>query len=67
MSIEETNRIRAKLGLKPLQVDGPKPVSESERKPKNEHTEGGVDLGEFVHKPATNISDKLRTEKIKQR
>lgn len=63
LSIEETNRIRAKLGLKPLQVDE-KPTS-VEVKADNDYknstekaaAEAGLDiinddLGEFVHKPA---------------
>ncbi|OXU31548.1 hypothetical protein TSAR_003523 [Trichomalopsis sarcophagae] len=60
LSIEETNRIRAKLGLKPLEVDsGPK--------------EGGPpnlikdDLGEFLHKPATNAAEKAKQEKLRER
>lgn len=67
MSIEETNRLRAKLGLKPLQLDTPTPSSENDGKFKNENTEGGTDMGEFVHKPATNIADKMKGEKIRQR
>lgn len=63
LSIEETNRIRAKLGLKPLQVDD-KPTSvevraDNDYKNSTEKTaaEFGLDvinddLGEFVHKPA---------------
>ena len=63
LSIEETNRIRAKLGLKPLQVDE-KPTAveiKADNDYKNETekaaAEAGLDvinddLGEFVHKPA---------------
>lgn len=63
LSIEETNRIRAKLGLKPLQVDD-KPTAvevkaDNDYKNITEKTaaEAGLDvinddLGEFVHKPA---------------
>ncbi|XP_016836826.1 U4/U6.U5 tri-snRNP-associated protein 1 isoform X2 [Nasonia vitripennis] len=60
LSIEETNRIRAKLGLKPLEVDsGPK--------------EGGPpnlikdDLGEFLHKPAVNAAEKVKQEKLREK
>lgn len=67
LSIEETNRLRAKLGLKPLQLDTPAPSSENDGKFKNENTEGGTDMGEFVHKPATNIADQKKGEKIRQR
>ncbi|OXU17144.1 hypothetical protein TSAR_012139 [Trichomalopsis sarcophagae] len=60
LSIEETNKIRAKLGLKPLEVDsGPK--------------EGGPpnlikdDLGEFLHKPAVNAAEKAKQEKLREK
>lgn len=60
MSIEATNRLRAKLGLKPLEVEsGPK--------------EGGPpnlikdDLGEFLHKPAANAAEKAKQEKLRER
>jgi len=62
LSIEETNRIRAKLGLKPLQVDQkttPDLKDEGQYKNSTEQAaaEAGLsvindDLGEFVHKPA---------------
>lgn len=55
LSIEETNKLRAKLGLKALQV---KSDDAKDGKKKD-------DLGEFYHKPASNISDKQRQEKLK--
>lgn len=52
-SIEETNKERIKLGLRPLdaaQNAVPATGASQERK----ETFGGVDMGEFVHKPAGN-------------
>lgn len=58
LSIEETNKLRAKLGLKPLETstvsaDDPNKIKD--------------DLGEFYHKPAPNVNDKVKTQKIKER
>lgn len=55
LSIEETNRLRAKLGLKPLDV----------RADSNKDSKKKDDYGEFYHKPAGNIGDKHRQEKLK--
>ncbi|XP_054260871.1 U4/U6.U5 tri-snRNP-associated protein 1 [Macrosteles quadrilineatus] len=63
LSIEETNKLRAKLGLKPLEVTPTGPVKGEDGQVKT--VDGGTDMGEFVHKPAANITDKHRTEKIK--
>lgn len=50
LSIEETNKIRAKLGLKPLQVD-----NKETTKSRDDGLEViAGDEGEFVHKPARN-------------
>lgn len=58
LSIEETNKLREKLGLKPLKMDsdskdGSKEVSYADR--------------EDVHKPATNISEKKTTDKMREK
>ncbi|XP_066987949.1 U4/U6.U5 tri-snRNP-associated protein 1 [Macrobrachium rosenbergii] len=75
LSIEETNKIRAKLGLKPLKVDN---VPKKEDEP-SEVNEVGEDLkdtegkkvtvaGEqFVHKPAENLAQKLQVEKLREK
>lgn len=54
LSIAETNKLRAKLGLKPLQVSAPTPVVPKDDEPAKPASElmGGTDMGEFVHKPA---------------
>lgn len=56
LSIEETNKLRAKLGLKPLagsKTDGDGKIKD--------------DLGEFYHKPAASLSAKAKQEKLKQK
>ncbi|KAL1463148.1 hypothetical protein WDU94_014929 [Cyamophila willieti] len=66
LSIEETNKLRLKLGLKPLDV------SSSSSKPSDSKTNSNEpekilakDTGEeFIHKPAKNLSDLKQTEKI---
>uniref|UniRef100_A0A1B6D1V5 U4/U6.U5 tri-snRNP-associated protein 1 n=2 Tax=Clastoptera arizonana TaxID=38151 RepID=A0A1B6D1V5_9HEMI len=65
LSIEETNKLRAKLGLKPLETA---PVTAVKKEDGSKATVmGGTDMGEFVHKPADNISAKLKSEKIKNK
>lgn len=56
LSIEETNKLRAKLGLKPLAV--------SEREEDGKIKD---DLGEFYHKPAAHLGVKAQQEKLKQK
>ncbi|XP_076232011.1 U4/U6.U5 tri-snRNP-associated protein 1 [Calliopsis andreniformis] len=58
LSIEETNKLRAKLGLKPLEVDSA---------PKDDPNKIKDDLGEFYHKPAPDVNEKLKTQKLKEK
>ncbi|XP_011299457.1 U4/U6.U5 tri-snRNP-associated protein 1 [Fopius arisanus] len=58
-SIEETNKLRAQLGLKPLEVDTA-PSKEDPNKLKD-------DLGEFYHKPAENTASTALTQKYRER
>ncbi|TGZ53864.1 U4/U6.U5 tri-snRNP-associated protein 1 [Temnothorax longispinosus] len=58
LSIEETNKLRAKLGLKPLEVDN---IS------KDDPSKIKDDLGEFYHKPAPNNSDKMKVQKLREK
>ncbi|CAK9812243.1 U4/U6.U5 tri-snRNP-associated protein 1 [Anthophora quadrimaculata] len=58
LSIEETNKLRAKLGLKPLEVDST---------PKDDPNKIKDDLGEFYHKPAPDVNEKLRSQKLKEK
>lgn len=57
LSIEETNKLRAKLGLKPLEQ---KTNESSDGKKKD-------DLGEFYHRPAANLAQKAEQEKIRRK
>lgn len=58
LSIEETNKLRAKLGLKPLEVDSTS---------KDDPNKIRDDLGEFYHKPAPDVNEKLKTQKLKEK
>lgn len=58
LSIEETNKLRAKLGLKPLNVD-----SGASGKPEEK---AYADRGD-VHKPATNIHEKKNEDKMREK
>ncbi|XP_026501341.2 U4/U6.U5 tri-snRNP-associated protein 1 [Vanessa tameamea] len=57
LSIEETNKLRAKLGLKPLEV-AEKQAEDGKIKD---------DLGEFYHKPAANLSQQRAADKLRER
>ncbi|XP_034947185.1 U4/U6.U5 tri-snRNP-associated protein 1 [Chelonus insularis] len=59
ISIEETNRLRAKLGLKPLEVNS--------TSSKDEPNKIKDDLGEFYHKPAQNTTETVRNEKMRDK
>jgi len=53
LSIEETNKLRARLGLKPLRIEDIPAFKDDGTEVKKEvEKEGGTDMGEFVHKPA---------------
>ncbi|CAL1684383.1 unnamed protein product [Lasius platythorax] len=58
LSIEETNKLRAKLGLKPLDVDNT---------PKDDPNKIKDDLGEFYHKPAPNNNEKIKAQKLREK
>lgn len=72
LSVAETNKLRAKLGLKPLEENssGAGPSSKEDSGPKTDasglpmHTD---EWGEFVHKPADNIATKLEAEKLREK
>lgn len=55
LSVEETNKMRAKLGLKPLQMDDKKEDGVT----KMEQTD--------VHLPAINMADKRKTAELKEK
>lgn len=60
LSIHETNKLRAKLGLKPLETNSqpsePRKNADGLKMHKDE-------WGEFLHKPADNLAEKLQAEK----
>lgn len=65
MSIEETNKLRASLGLAPLEIDSGPKIRESE-------TEIGVkivveDGVEIHHKAAKSLTEEKQADKIKER
>lgn len=76
LSIDETNKLRAKLGLKPLEV-GPSEVLPStsskkdEKEEKDESAEGHKkfkdDWGEFYHKPAGQFNEKTEVEILREK
>lgn len=57
LSIEETNKLRIKLGLKPLDVNGAGGATAG----------GETKKDDFVHQPPENISSKMKQEKIKEK
>ncbi|KAG5888097.1 hypothetical protein JTB14_021897 [Gonioctena quinquepunctata] len=66
LSIVETNKLRAKLGLKPLQVDSSKNNSDSSSSSRKKDSNlRKDDWGEFYHKPAENLQMKAQQEKLK--
>lgn len=74
LSIHETNKLRAKLGLKPLEVESSKGASTAKPSENESKEEGATsdkkhkdDWGEFYHKPATNIADLKNAEKIREK
>nr|CDJ88195.1 SART-1 protein domain containing protein [Haemonchus contortus] len=63
LSIEETNKLRAKLGLAPLEMnDGPKPRESEDGT--TVHVEDGF---EFRHKKPENWSDKKKEQEMKEK
>lgn len=66
MSIEETNRLRASLGLAPLEVDsGPKEREvEGSGGIEKVYKEDGM---EFVHKKAEHLGEKKRAEEMREK
>ncbi|XP_053672828.1 U4/U6.U5 tri-snRNP-associated protein 1 [Anopheles nili] len=68
LSIEETNKLRAKLGLRPLDVSASKSDSTPSKGTEAENTDKlKDDWGEFYHKPAKNLSEKTQEEKIREK
>lgn len=58
LSIEETNKLRASLGLKPLTIDDNSTTDPDAPKKSTNSDEN------FVHRPAENVTEKKRTEDL---
>lgn len=58
LSIEETNKLRASLGLKPLTVDSSS-TGDSDASKKSLNSDEN-----FVHRPPENLTEKKRTEEL---
>uniref|UniRef100_A0A182TCL2 Uncharacterized protein n=1 Tax=Anopheles maculatus TaxID=74869 RepID=A0A182TCL2_9DIPT len=68
LSIEETNKLRAKLGLRPLEVGTGSKSGDGSKGGEQENNEMlKDDWGEFYHKPAKNLSEKTQEEKIREK
>ena len=66
LSIEETNKLRASIGLPPLKINQPKVEDVKEENGKNQ--EGtAIPNSNVRHKPAENITSKSATEKMRER
>lgn len=71
LSIEETNKLRAKLGLKPLEV-GTSVAAPSSSQASDDKNESGEtlrkdDWGEFYHKPAGQFNEKTEVELLREK
>ncbi|VDK88079.1 unnamed protein product [Litomosoides sigmodontis] len=66
MSVEETNRLRASLGLAPLEIDSEPKEREVEGSEGTEkiYKEDGM---EFVHKKAEHLGEKKRAEEMREK
>ncbi|KAG5674371.1 hypothetical protein PVAND_004345 [Polypedilum vanderplanki] len=78
LSIEETNKLRAKLGLKPLEVGSsevPQSSSSGSKKEEEKDKDGNSqelkkikdDWGEFYHKPAGQFNEKTEVELLREK
>uniref|UniRef100_A0A182K3N6 U4/U6.U5 tri-snRNP-associated protein 1 n=1 Tax=Anopheles christyi TaxID=43041 RepID=A0A182K3N6_9DIPT len=69
LSIEETNKLRAKLGLRPLEVGSGSRSSDNSKGGEPERSTDKLkdDWGEFYHKPAKNLSEKTQEEKMREK
>ena len=68
MSIEETNRVRAQLGLKPLNVGSGQTKSDKQDEDERDDLEGSaIPNSEVRHKPAENLTEKSHIEKMREK
>lgn len=61
--------MRAKLGLKPLEIESSTSASthEAPRKDADGNQMHKDEWGEFYHKPADNLAEKIQAEKLREK
>merc|ERR1739838_683468 len=68
LSIDETNKLRASLGLAPLKINSNKPKVENIKEEDEKNLEGtAIPDSDVRHKPAENLTTKSATEKMRER
>ena len=68
MSIEDANRVRAQLGLKPLNVGSGQTKSDKQDEDDRDDLEGSaIPNSEVRHKPAENLTEKSHIEKMREK
>merc|ERR1712029_1316975 len=68
LSIEETNKLRASIGLPPLKINQPKVEPKKEPIETDSKHEGtAIPNSDVRHKPAENLTNKSATEKMRER
>lgn len=68
MSIEETNKLRAKLGLKPLTADSDSSASKKPSDPSKPNTYIDKETyEEFEHKPASNLGEQREQKEFRRK
>ena len=75
LSVEETNKLRAKLGLAPLKISGNESASSKEKKKKELDSKTDKDFShleiipgsEVRHNPAENLTQKLGANKLRDK
>ena len=66
--MEETNRLRASLGLKPLNVGGGQAKQDTQDNGEKDHLEGlPIPNSDVRHKPAENLAEKSQFEKMREK
>ncbi len=67
MSIEETNRVRASLGLKPLNVGGGQAKADNQDEGDDDREGTAIPNSDVRHKPAENLAEKSHIEKMREK
>ena len=67
MSIEETNRVRASLGLKPLNVGGGQAKTNNQDDEDDDREGTAIPNSDVRHKPAENLAEKSHIEKMREK